>query len=505
MKKRILSTAVVLLFIAGAGWAADAKYGDAAYYVDGESNDIHDAGLYWLKLWNRLYVGDQEGKIGSGNYPGEKGVTTLFIGNFWVGTNAWGTPRVSGDFPYLGPAEWHNILGLLWSDGSSWNKRPAYIRKWGALDSYLNVDDRDAKEKGPIGLVVEQHGMQWSDAKNNDYIIFQYHVLNKSGRNLTDEFICLYYDFDVGGSMSSNDDYVGIDYGRKMPYMYDDEPKHPYVGLRILDGKPHTLGVPNIMEDPNTDAKKWALMTSGKWIEKKEPHDWRVCLSSGPHVCANNEKLRFAFAVVAGMNLAELQANADAAYNKYWEIFTGIAEFQARALAGEVELSWEPTTNYAGFNLYRAEADASASPAKVNRHLITGQKPFRYLDSSVKAGVTYDYTLEAVTLGGARERFGPVRVKAQSKAKKATFNLSQNYPNPARGTTTITFALAQASEVKLEVFDVSGRKVATAAEGPRPAGENQATLDTRNLAAGVYVYRLQAGDEVASKRLAVVK
>jgi hypothetical protein len=503
MKKRILSTAVVLLIIAGAGWAADAKYGDAAYYVDGENNDIHDAGLYWLKLWNRLYVGGRDGN--SGTYPGKSGVPTIYQGSFWVGTNAWGTPRVSGDFPFLGNPEWHNILGLLWSDGSSWNKRPAYVKKWGALDSYLKVDDRDAGEKGPIGLVVEQHGMQWSEAKNDDYIIFQNYVLNKSGRNLRDEFICLFYDFDVGGSLSYIDDKVGIDYPRKMPYMYDDEPKHPYVGLRILDGKPHTLGVPDIMNDPDTDAKKWALMTSGKWIERNVPYDWRVCLSSGPHVCANNEKLRFAFAIVAGANLAELQTNSDAAYDKYWEIFTGIAEFGARALAGAVELSWEPTTNYAGFNIYRAEADASASPAKVNRHLITGQKPFKYLDATVEAGVTYEYMLEAVTLGGAKERFGPVRVKAQGKAKKATFNLSQNYPNPARGTTTIAFTLAEAGEVKLEVYDVSGRKVATVAEGRRAAGENEARLDTRELAAGVYIYRLQAGDNVAVKRLAVIK
>jgi hypothetical protein len=504
MKKRITTTAVVLLFIAGASWAAGAKYGDAALYVDGENNDIHDAGLYWLKLWNRLFVGNQEG--GSGTYPGKGGVPTLYLGNCWVGTNAWGTPRVSGDFPYgSGGTEWHNILGLLWSDGSSWNRRPAYIRKRGALDSYLKVDDRDAKEQGPIGLVVEQHGMQWSDATNDDYIIFQYYVLNKSGRNLRDEFLCLYYDFDVGGATSYDDDYVGIDYGRKMPYMYDDEPKHPYAGLRILDGKPHTLGVPNIMEDPDTDAKKWALMTSGKWIEKKEPHDWRVCLSSGPHVCANNEKLRFAFAVVAGMNLAELQTNADAAYDKYWEIFTGIEEFQARARTGAVELSWEPTINYAGFNVYRADAGTFLPAAKVNRYLITGQKPFKYLDSSVVAGTFYNYTLEAVTLGGAKERFGPVRVKVRGQAEKATFNLSQNYPNPARGATTITFTLAQASEVKLEVFDVSGRKVATLAEGPRVAGENNTTFDTDGLAPGVYVYRLQAGDEVAVKRLAVVK
>jgi hypothetical protein len=503
MKKIITTTAVVLLFIAGASWAAGAKYGDAALYVDGENNGIHDAGLYWLKLWANLCVGDQEG--GSGNYPGKDGVPTLYLGNCWVGTNAWGKPRVSGDFPYgSGGTEWHYILGA-WSDGPSWNQRPPYIRKWGTLDSYIKVDDRDAKEEGPIGLVVEQHGMQWSDATNDDYIIFQYYFQNNSGRNLSDEFICLFYDFDVGGSLSYIDDKVGIDYPRRMPYMYDDDPKNPYVALRILEGKPHTMGVPDILNDPRTDAEKWALMTSGKWIEEKEPYDWRVCLSSGPHVCADNSKLRFAFAVIAGMNLSELQANADAAYNKYWEIFLGVDKFWARALPGAVELSWEPTVNYAGFNLYRTESATPEPEVKINRSLITGRKPFRFVDSSVAAGVTYEYELEALTLKGDKERYGPLRVKAEGKAKTACLALGQNFPNPARGTTTVAFALAEANDVKLELYDLSGRKVATIVEGYRSAGENEATLDTGTLAAGVYIYRLRAGDEVVAKKLAVVK
>ncbi len=52
---------------------------------------------------------------------------------------------------------------------------------------------------------------------------------------------------------------------------------------------------------------------------------------------------------------------------------------------------------------------------------------------------------------------------------------------------------------------MSGRKVATLAEGPRAAGENSATFDAGRLAAGIYIYRLCAGGAVATKRLAVVK
>ncbi|HUU57858.1 MAG TPA: hypothetical protein VMW93_10980, partial [bacterium] len=422
MRRAIITAAVMLFVIVGTGWAADAKYGDAAYYVDGESNNIHDAGLYHLKLTDALWVGSNTEGHGSGNYPGQTGVATLYIGQLWVGTDAFGAPRVSGNFPYAsGGVEWHKTLGLLWSDGSSWNQRPSYITKRGALDSYLAADDRDAKESGPIGLVVEQHGMQWSGAVNDDYIIFKYSVRNNSGRNLTNAFLCLYYDFDIGGSTSYDDDYVHIDFGRKMPYMHDDETGHPYVGLRILDGKPHTMGVPSIMEDPDTDLKKWQLMTSGLWTEKGEPHDWRICLSSGPHTCARNKTIQYGCAVVAGMNLSQLRANSDAAYNRYWQIYLGVEKFWARAVPGAVELNWEPNSEYAGFNIYRSAANDPARDVKINRNLITGQKPFRYLDPSVAPGVEYAYELEAVTLNGAKERFGPVKAVATGKIKPATF------------------------------------------------------------------------------------
>jgi hypothetical protein len=155
MNIRSATTGVVCLLVAGAIGAADAKYGDAAFHVDGETNDIHDAGLYWLKLFYQFYVGGRQES--SGTYPGENGVPTCYLGTVWVGTNAWGTPRVSGDIPYM-TNEWYKLQGLLWSDGSSWNQRPPYIEKRGALDSYLRVDDRLAKENGPIGLVAEQHG-----------------------------------------------------------------------------------------------------------------------------------------------------------------------------------------------------------------------------------------------------------------------------------------------------------------------------------------------------------
>jgi len=503
MTRKITLAALALALVAGVCGAADGKYAEtAAYSFDGGANGIHDAGLYRLTIQTYLATGNQTGGDGTGNYPGPSGVGTLYMGWLWVGTNAWGTPRVSASG--YGAYEWYRVQGTLWSDNSNWSQRPAYITQRGNLDSYLRCDDRNGTEGGPIGLVVEQHGMQWSDGPNDDYIIFQYDITNNSGRDLADEFVGLYYDFDIGGSLSYYNDYVGIDYQRKMPYMYDDTPSHPYAGLRIMEGSPHSLGVPDIMTDPDTDALKWKAMTSGKWTEANTASDWRLCLSSGPHPCVSGQKLRYAFAVVAGANLAALQANSDAAWNKYWGIFLGVDRFYARAVPAAVEVNWEPNLPYVGFNLYRDEKDGRAARTRVNRELITGRKPYRFLDANVTAGVTYEYTLEAVKGSGVSEWFGPAEATAQGKAAPASFALAQNYPNPARGSTTIAFTLAAPADVELDVYDLAGRKMGTAASGRYATGEHKVAYDVRGLAPGVYVYRLRAGAAVATRRLAVV-
>ncbi len=84
--------------------------------------------------------------------------------------------------------------------------------------------------------------------------------------------------------------------------------------------------------------------------------------------------------------------------------------------------------------------------------------------------------------------------------------LSQNYPNPFNPTTSIGFGLPEKTKVRLEVFDVLGRKVATLINGESiSAGRYTITFVAKNLASGMYIYRLQAGNSVITKKLTLIK
>jgi hypothetical protein len=78
-------------------------------------------------------------------------------------------------------------------------------------------------------------------------------------------------------------------------------------------------------------------------------------------------------------------------------------------------------------------------------------------------------------------------------------------PNPFAGRTTVSFSLAEATSVRLAVYDVLGREVAVLVDGHVEAGAHQAVFDARGLSAGTYVYRLVTGQTVQTGRLTLTQ
>ena len=95
------------------------------------------------------------------------------------------------------------------------------------------------------------------------------------------------------------------------------------------------------------------------------------------------------------------------------------------------------------------------------------------------------------------------------RALPARFALGPNYPNPFNPSTIIPYQLAASSQVRLEVFNLLGQRIATLVDGERAAGFHTATWHAvdgsgRAVAAGVYIYRMTVGEERQTGRMVLI-
>jgi hypothetical protein len=90
------------------------------------------------------------------------------------------------------------------------------------------------------------------------------------------------------------------------------------------------------------------------------------------------------------------------------------------------------------------------------------------------------------------------------------YQLSQNYPNPFNPVTTLKYALPQSGDVKIIIYDISGSKITELVNGQQSAGNYEVTWDGKNdfgssVVSGTYIYRIQAGEYVQSRKMILLK
>ncbi len=87
----------------------------------------------------------------------------------------------------------------------------------------------------------------------------------------------------------------------------------------------------------------------------------------------------------------------------------------------------------------------------------------------------------------------------------SNFNLQQNYPNPFNPSTEINYNIPKAGIVKLSVYNSLGQKLAVLVNKYQQAGKHTVNFNAKNLASGIYFYRLQSGSFIQAKKMILLK
>jgi hypothetical protein len=89
--------------------------------------------------------------------------------------------------------------------------------------------------------------------------------------------------------------------------------------------------------------------------------------------------------------------------------------------------------------------------------------------------------------------------------KPEAFELYSNYPNPFNPSTKIRYAISQSAFTTLKVYSIMGQEVATLINEQKSPGVYEVSFDGLKLSSGTYIYKLQAGDYIQTKKMLLIK
>ncbi len=204
--------------------------------------------------------------------------------------------------------------------------------------------------------------------------------------------------------------------------------------------------------------------------------------------------------------------------------------------------TWTPVNNLPISNINLLLTTASINNARLNQVWVAGEAGSRFILSSIDGGASWQqqaivgtvqnaiFHMSAVKFGARSDSVqiwaitvnlntfasggeilsyrNPIGVVTSVKERAqlpTAYALSQNYPNPFNPSTTIRYELPQARLVTLKIFNVQGQELAALVHEKQTAGEHAVSWNAAGLPSGVYLYRLQAGDWVETKKMILAK
>ena len=238
------------------------------------------------------------------------------------------------------------------------------------------------------------------------------------------------------------------------------------------------------------------------------------------------------WAADVGQNLYEEVNIIEKGGNYGWDVMEGLHCYEPNTGCSETGLTspvWEYSHNLGisitGGFVYRGDLAPSLAGRYVFADYGTGRIWALAWDGSDAAveeimdtslaissfGVDEQQELYALAFNGRIYRFAedtvtmPTRAHTESEELPTEVALWGNYPNPFNPETTIRYALPQAGNVRLAVYDLLGHEVAVLVDEPKPAGHHATRFNAGDLPSGAYVYRLQAQDKIMVQIMMLVK
>ncbi len=209
-------------------------------------------------------------------------------------------------------------------------------------------------------------------------------------------------------------------------------------------------------------------------------------------------------------------------------VFTNVGaveliSFSAAQIDGSVCIEWTTATeiDHSGFNIFRS-TEKDGEKVQLNSKMIVSKgdnikgASYSFTDYDITNSATYFYWLEEIDLYGNSSMSGPISVTIDSSDEideesiPTTFNLAQNSPNPFNPGTEIRYQLPEYCKVRLDIYDVLGRRVVTLVNEFQAAGTKIVSWDGKDekgldAVSGIYFYRLRAGSFANIKKMTLIR
>ncbi|MCW8804362.1 MAG: T9SS type A sorting domain-containing protein, partial [Ignavibacteriaceae bacterium] len=159
--------------------------------------------------------------------------------------------------------------------------------------------------------------------------------------------------------------------------------------------------------------------------------------------------------------------------------------------------------NNQGFEIERMNSSGKYKQAGYVAGFGTTTEPklYSFIDSKLDAG-NYTYRLKQIDFDGSFEYSSEVNIEVELPLQYA---LEQNYPNPFNPSTKISYSIPEDGLVKLAVYNLLGQEVATLVNAFQKADRYEINFNASSLSSGVYVYKIESPNYIASKKLVLMK